>query len=1251
MVYETYDRARNETVALKLLLHAEAAAIYRFKKEFRALADVVHPNLVSLYELVAEGENWFFTMELVEGVNFLEYVREATGQLSDDPLTGQLKAPTMQALDARTMPVINGESTDNTQTVELEYGDSDGDLKVVSFPQLMPVFSLRIERLRAALRQLAEGVHALHKQGKLHRDIKPSNILVTREGRVVILDFGLVTEVVPDDLLQSLHVAGTPAYMSPEQGAGLPLSEASDWYGVGVILYQALTGRLPFSGKFLDVLVSKQKIEPPAPGELVRGIPEDLDALCRDLLRREPQLRPTGQEVLERLGKVQAESSGAHPAFQSTQDAPFVGRERHLRLMTESFLATKQGHTVTVYIHGKSGMGKSTLVRQFLDQLQDREDVVVLAGRCYEQESVPYKALDGVVDSLSKYLASLSPSRADAMMPRDVLALSRLFPVMLQVESVVNAPHREQEVPDPLVLRRRAFAALREMLARLADRQPVVLYIDDLHWADADSTALLNDLLRPPNPPPLLLVASFRSEEIESKPFLQALLKQTGSETCRELSVDSLTREEARDLALSLLPDGMPGSEQFTAEIIREAGGSPFFVEQLTRYALTSERAATTGITLAEMLEARLTRFPVGARQLLEALAVAGHPVDLEVASEAAGLEADSRSLIASLRAAQFLRSSGSLQRIELYHDRIRETLASLLDPQAIRQIHAALARSLEARSFDEPEALFKHYIGAGERERAATQAVRAAKKATAALAFDRAALYYRRALELAPVEGVDLVELKAGLGDALVNAGRGAEAAQVFLDAVQYAGSTRALDFQRRAAEQLLLSGHIDEGLEVIRAVLAAVGYKLAPGPKRALASLLVRRAHLRLRGLKFVEREAALIPEENLLRIDLCWAVAAGLGLVDTIRGADFQTRHLLLALRAGEPYRIARAFAVEAGFSSAAGGPGRKRAKRFLNAAETLARKVDHPHALGMSILTSGQVAYLTGHWKQSVELCEQATEILRDQCTGVTWELSSAQRFVLASLMYMGEMGEISRRMPGLLAAAAERGNLYAATDLRTRLNIIWLAADDPDFARQQVIEALLGWSQKGFHIQHYNSLLALTQIELYTGDNLVAWKHITGQWSAMTSSMLMRIQILRIEAMYLRARGALAAATTSRSPEQFLKDAERLATRIAREKMFWSDPLVFVLRAGIASLTGKQQNAAIMLRTAAEGLERADMKLYAAVARRRLGQIVGGEEGHKLISDANAWMASQDIKVPALMTRVLAPGFTEAVGLD
>lgn len=1237
VVYEAHDREMDKIVALKTLTRAEAAHIYRFKREFRTLADVSHPNLVALYELTSAGRHWFFTMELVKGVTFIQYVRPSTDDWLPDSIDNTLRGP-------RPRLASSADSEAETEFFDSSHVSLEsGEMPILDdAPLAASSTKLDESRLRSALRQLAEGVNRLHEMGKLHRDIKPSNVLVTEEGRVVLLDFGLVEDVDPE--LHETLLAGTPDYMSPEQGAQMAISKASDWYSVGVILYQALTGRLPFKGRFFEVMMRKQTRDPIRPGEINPAAPTDLNQLCMKLLRRDAEARPTGREVLRALG---ARTTGAlSPAFLTTTAASaFVGRKRQLAELHDAFSATREGEPIAVYVHGNSGMGKSALVRTFIDQLKEQKrKTIVLQGRCYERESVPYKALDGVVDSLSKQLASMSHGRAEALMPRNSLALARVFPVMLQVDAIFNARSARPETIDLFTMRRQAFGALRELLGRIANRQPLVIYVDDLQWADDDSTFLLQDLLRPPDAPKVLLVASFRTEEVESKLFLKQLLQQTGTDTCRELFVGALPAAEARELTRSLFASVGVSSDTFVESIVNEAGGSPFLVEQLTHYGMMNERAATAGITLSTMLDERIRQLPFGSRQFLDTLAVARRPVNQDVAVSAAGLRGDSLKVLSALRTAQFVRSGGTSYGVEMYHDRIGETLASSLADDERRQIHRRLAQAIEARGLDDPEALYEDYLGAGEEDRAVVHAEAAARKAANALAFDRAALYYRRAIDLRP-DAASAVDLKISLGDALANAGRPAEAAREFLDAAKAIGSHRSLELQQRAGAQLLTGGHIDEGLEVFRVVLETAGFKLANGPKRALLSLALRRLWIRMRGLEFTEREARSIPEADLFRIDICWSVAAGLGMVDLIRGADFQSRHLLLSLRTGEIYRVARAMCFEVAQIASRGGPTRERVNQLMERTEALAKRAAHPHATGLALWARGMSAYLVGQWKESVELCERAVEVLRDQCTGVTWELTIANRFMLSSLMFLGEMVEVSRRVPQLLSAALEQGNLFAATDLRTRMNPIWLAADDPDRARDEVIAALTTWPRRGFHLQHYSSLVALAQIELYTGDYEVAWKHIEGQVKALEKSMLLRIQGLRIEAMYLRARLALASATGSER-ERRLQIAESLAKSIASEDMPWSNPLGNLIDAGLARRCGDDSQAAALVAQAIEGFEAADMKLYAATARRRLGEILGGDNGGELITKADDWMTKQQIKNPAAVANLMVPGFDE-----
>ena len=250
-------------------------------------------------------------------------------------------------------------------------------------------------------------------------------------------------------------------------------------------------------------------------------------------------------------------------------------------------------------------------------------------------------------------------------------------------------------------------------------------------------------------------------------------------------------------------------------------------------------------------------------------------------------------------------------------------------------------------------------------------------------------------------------------------------------------------------------------------------------------------------------------------------------------------------------------------------------------------------------------------------------------------------------MLSSLLFQGEIIEVSRRVPQLLVTALEQGNLFAATDLRTRMNAIWLAADDPDRARDEVIAALTAWPRQGFHLQHYVSLVALAQIELYTGDTEVAWRHLDTQMKPLEKSMLLRIQGLRIEATYLRARLALCSAAGEQRDHR-LRIAEQMANQLAKEEMGWSNPMAAIVRAALANRSGDHAQATSLATEAIAGFAAANMVLYAAAARRRLGETVGGDHGQELIEQADESMRKQQIKNPLAFANLLTPAFAEPI---
>ncbi|MBI4421705.1 MAG: AAA family ATPase [Gemmatimonadetes bacterium] len=1194
VVYEAYDRRRDETVALKTLHWMDGTAIYRLKREFRTLANVAHTNLVQLYELIAHDDVWFFTMELIQGVHFLDYARPKA---------------------AATPGPAGGRRLDAT-------------------------------RLREGLRQLAAGVVSLHQAGKVHRDLKPSNVLVTNAERLVLLDFGIAAEFGSSAALRTGEdrVVGTIEYMSPEQCMGDPSAPPSDWYAVGALLYEALTGSVPFAGSSLKLLALKQSTDPPSPSDLAPDLPPDLVDLCVRLLSRTPANRPGDLEVLRAVGLPAVTAVIDRPS-RSQALVPLVGRRGELARLEAALAAAGRGSGLALLLQGPSGIGKSALVRHFTDGLLDARQALVLTGRCYVSESMPYKALDGVIDKLTRLLDTLPPQTVEAALPADIAALARVFPVLRRVPMVDDLAATAHEIPDRRELRRRAFAALQELLGAICRDRPVVMHIDDLQWADRDSADLLDELLRQIAGMKLLIILSFRSEEASKAPLLRSLLAGVDARDRQSLELGPLPSEEAVELARRVLGEESPDLGRRAQTVAEESDGNPFLIDQMARMAASTElhpRAAGLG----EMIEARVRQMPDGAAELVEVLAVAGQPTDAAAAYRAAGLSGDERPLVASLRIAHLLRAGSTADRIELYHDRIREHYARRLDPAAARRLHLRLAQSLESRGIDEPEVLCEHYLGAGEPGRAAPHAARAAEAAQAALAFERAAQFYQRALDCTGDPAAVPVAWYAGLGDALASAGRGAEAATAYLRAAERSVVQDALEMERRAGEQLLISGHIREGVDVIGRVLHRVGLRLARSSRHALVLLLLRRLRLRLRGLRFREHSPAEIPPDQLARIDACWSVAEGLALIDPVQAYAFQSLLLLLALKAGDANRIALGLALEAGFRGSSGA--HVAAERLLDEAEHLARRVNSQPVLGLSTLLRGTVAYHTGRLRQAADFTRQAETILSEHVSFSAWPLSTARVYRISIFVELGEVAELCRLSRIYIKEASDRGNIFASTMFLTGWSsLVWLAADDVTGAQAALQAGKSHFPAGSFLVPHYNCMLAQGLIDLYAGDGGEGYRRLVETWPGFERSLLMRIRTIRIHALHLRARCALAAASAGVDAGALLRVAERVARQIAAQELpsrGANRAKARLLRAGIEAARGRPAVALQHLSAAVPEFERQGMALWCAVAQRRRGELLGGDEGRVLVAQADTWMTGQGIKKPERVMAVFAPGF-------
>jgi len=1077
VVYEVDDRELGRRVALKTLKPTNAGSaenVRRLKGEFRAVADIVHPNLVGLHELSTDGTRWFFTMDLIAGTNFLDYVR--------------------------------GDET----------------------------------RLRAALAQLLAGVRKLHEVGIVHRDLKPSNVLV-EDGRVVILDFGLAN--LDDD---DPSIAGTPDYMAPELLTGARATPAVDWYAVGIMLKHALPHHMPV----------------------------DLRELCDALLAADPAARPSGEAIARMLGHATAD-------VPATREQPFVGRAAELAIMRAAYV---ERGTRIVRIAGEPGVGKSALLARFLDEV----DGVVFAARCHEREAVPFKAFDGVADALVRYFRGLPRNEAAGLLPRDIHLVTQLFPALESIAAIADVPRRDL-TGDPRELRARAFIAFKELLARIADKQPLVIAIDDLQWGDLDSAKLLAQLVAPPAAPAMLLVLCYRVDDVATSAPLADTLRALGASST-EIALRALATDDATRLAADLL-----GEAGERARVIAKRGeGHPLFIAELARAELHGDRAAPT---LMDALWERVVRLSQHARELLETVAIAGQPMPATLCFEAAGVGASGVDALRTLRAEQLARGSDSGS-INVFHDRIRDTVLVHADASARRTRHLALAQSLERRGSSDLEALAYHFDAADERAQAGRYALAAGDAAMRALAFDRAATLYRLAIERDPAARVH-----EKLADALLHAGSTAAAGEAYLAAAARTDASNATTLTGLAGEYLLSGGDYVAGLHALDEALGRVGetrpQSLGMSTVEGLRHLIL----MRLGKFQFRETEEATIPADQLLRLDILRAATWGCAYVSIAHAFGIGMRYSRLALRIGEPRRAGWGMLWAALGLMARQTSLPPAINELFDRVEGIASRYSDDKLQAMSLRMRAQVNMMFGNFVIAREICDAAAAMIAEKCQG----MSQHRRFVLAFAaccdIKLGELARAKQLSDELFADAVDRGDpVHERLACLVGLGPLHLAANDPDKA-QSFIGRSHAEDRCGTLILGGEAVAAHAMYVDRPRDAVAAWRE---RWPRLKQYGVLMQPLFHVGAMHSLATALLASGGSHR-------EAARLAKSIRRHRFAYGAAISRCLEGCLAVRARKDARAIALLRAAAELHDSSGAILEAAACRHRASELAGDAE--------------------------------------
>jgi eukaryotic-like serine/threonine-protein kinase len=1180
VVYAAYDRQRRERVALKTLQNLDATSIQRLKEEFRSLASVAHPNLVRLRELFADADEVFFTMDLVDGVPLSTF-------FESDPVRR-------------------------------------GDFQVV----------------RNAFRQLAEGLGALHSFGKIHRDLKPSNVMVRNDGRVIVLDFGVTCDV---DATRATAdrgmIAGTPAYMAPEQVMGDGTSIASDWYSFGTMLYEALTGKLPFDGALLELLNAKTT---GSPKPIVGEVPDDLRSVTFELLSRVPASRPRGAEVRARLGAEPdtIQNDSRRPIGSGGTKAEFVGREQQLRALEAALHRTLAGELVTVLVSGASGIGKTTLVKEFLGDDCAAKGALVLQSKCFEQEFVRYNAFDGIIDGLRGHLRRLPVEARARLTPRHASALAAVFPTLGDVLAR-DAP-RERLPLQPGERRRMAFHALRELVGRLAETMPIVMFLDDLQWGDSDSARLLSVFVAEPDPPPVLIVGSCRSDERALSPLLRTL-ESEGKSVWHpiEIEISPLARAEATRLVSRLLGDA---EREGVESIVAEAGGNPFFLLEMA-LATQEKTTDTRGAPLADVIMSRVQSLPKAARELLEAVAIAEQPIAVRFVEQAATVGPDADVGWLALKRGKLVRSvfTGEEALIQCYHDRIRETVKAGLEQARAAELHEQIGVVLEAEPSTDPEQLAEHFHRCKNLDKARRYARLAGDAARTGLAFARAARWYYLAFELSDPSDSERRALRVDLAEALENAGHAYQAAEHYLAAASdEKNDDTALELRRRAAGQLLGSAHTEEGLAVLETVLRAVGLKSPTTTSGAVASLLWDRLALRVRGLEFVERTASQVKRTDLQRIDAVAVAAAGYTRCDFLRGAVFACKELRLALEAGDCTRIGRALGSELLFVANEGVSQTERVAALRTMAQKLTDKITDERVLGYLKSCAGATHMLLGDSVSATpELAEAVALLERGR---PSWELTFARGLWGLSLQVRGGLIEAGESYVGWLADARERADLQAERYFAINHSFSYLGLDAADDAHENLVRALAATEKAGNDFLHFAGLHAFVLIASYRHEKPPVFERLAREHQAFWRSPLRGGQLSRVYVRVYLGYCALAVEAHKPAHERDLRKAHRIARELFGEKALFSEAHGHLIRAGALRLEGKVPDAAADLALGAGIFKTLGQELQAGAAHFQLGHLLANDDGRSMVSEALDSARRLGIKDPIRMYEAYTPGF-------
>ena len=615
-------------------------------------------------------------------------------------------------------------------------------------------------------RQICAALDHAHKQGIVHRDLKPENVLIDAQGTAKLMDFGIARSVA-SRLTSEGTVVGTVFYLAPEVGLGQVYDGRADLYSLGVMLYELTTGNLPFSGGDPVAVISQHihaSVVPPRAKN--PEIPPLFDTLIIQLMSKDPDARPASagetQKLLERsdLLDLAAKDEREVLVLDRIVNGRFVGREQELSEARSLWSKAEAGEGQTLLVSGEPGVGKTRLMRE-LSTHAEVSGGRTLIGACYAEGGAPYAPFAQILR-----LALRNGSQNGFDIPEFIIAdLLDLAP-----ELKPYFPNIHSNPPlSPEAEQQRLFENVVTFCGLLSEEKPLLIVLDDAHWADSGSLSLMRHLSRRIRNKSVLLMATYREIEIdEARPFREVLLDLNRERLARRIKLGRLTSQQTEDLLAAIFEEEV--TPEFLEGIYRETEGNPFFIEEVCEDLVESGRLyyldgswhrpsmdeLELPQSVREVVQARVSKLSEEDRDALTLAAILGRDFDFETLSAASVLDEDQliEALENSEKAQLILEISGaSGATFSFAHALIPATLVDSIRTLRRRKLHRQAAHVIEKLRSKAFEDLAYHYEEAGDDEQALTYYTRAGERASDAFANQEAESYFRAALELNPGE------------------------------------------------------------------------------------------------------------------------------------------------------------------------------------------------------------------------------------------------------------------------------------------------------------------------------------------------------------------------------------------------------------------------------------------------------------------------------------------------------------------